>query len=73
VLIRELVELVCALCVVALHVVGAGFLSRELWGEMLYVVSRIELRLIGWGQHFVFDFLPVNAFEPGVVHDFLGI
>ena len=73
-LIREAMELVVTLrSETALALLWTRLQVRELWQEVLRVVSLVELGLV-WRRHgLVLDALPVDHFEPGVRLDLLSI
>ena len=73
-LVREALELVVTIwSETTLTLLRARLQVRELWQEMLGVISLIKLWLVRWCHGLVSDARPVDLIEPGMRHDFLCI
>ena len=73
-LVREALELMVTIwSETTFTFLWARLQVRELWQEMLGVISLVKLWLVWWRHRLVGDARPVDLVEPGMRHDFLCV
>ena len=72
-LIREIRERRFILALVVFKILGARLDASELRREVFRIFRTVQLRLVRGCERLGGDFLPVDAREPGVLHDLFGV